>query len=291
MAAPAAAAMAAPALAGAPAGVGAPALTAATKLIPTDAEVAPEPVLAAAGAAELAPDITGYVSPRPVTAAGGANGSSYDTVAPAPTAATTMPPAPPRIQIRQGATPPPGRRPTQPPRTQAPQPERPRRRGLAFVLIGLIVAGAVVAAVLLTNSGSGAKHPAGAGTQTTIASTGSRHRARTAQAPIQPSSVTVSVLNGTVQTGLAGRVSQKLTTDGFKAGRIETAADQTRQTTVVGYMPGYRRDALLVAKQLNLGPANVASADQSAQQVACPPPTACNANVIVTVGTDLASTQ
>jgi hypothetical protein len=285
--------MPAPALAGAPAGVGAPALTAATKLIPTLPDVPPEPMPAApVPAGELSPDITGFVSPQPVTAAGAANGSSHDNVAPAPAAAATMPPPPPRIQIRQGATPPPGRRQTQPPRNQPQGPERRgRRRGIAFVLVGLLVAGAAVAAVLATNSGSGTKQPAGTGSNPANASTSTRHRAKAAQAPVNPSSVTVAVLNGTVTSGLAGRVSQKLTTDGFKAGRIETAADQTRTATQIAYLPGYKRDAVLVAKKLNLPSGSVQQADQSAQQVACPPPTACAANVIVTAGTDLNATQ
>jgi hypothetical protein len=40
---------------------------------------------------------------------------------------------------------------------------------------------------------------------------------------------------------------------------------------------------------LNLGPASVQTADQNSQAVACPPPSRCQATVIVTVGADLAA--
>jgi hypothetical protein len=44
-----------------------------------------------------------------------------------------------------------------------------------------------------------------------------------------------------------------------------------------------------VATALNLGPSSVQPIDQSTQQVACPPPAPCTANVVVTVGADLAT--
>jgi hypothetical protein len=56
-------------------------------------------------------------------------------------------------------------------------------------------------------------------------------------------------------------------------------------------MPGHRRDALAVASTLKLGAASVQPVDQNTQAVACPPPSACTATVVVTVGSDLANTQ
>ena len=56
---------------------------------------------------------------------------------------------------------------------------------------------------------------------------------------------------------------------------------------VVGPFP--RDDALHVATALKLGPSAVAPVDSSTQAIACPPPASCSAQVIVTVGSDLAS--
>jgi hypothetical protein len=107
---------------------------------------------------------------------------------------------------------------------------------------------------------------------------------------IKPSTVTVSVLNGTDQSGLAGRVSSRLSVVGFKKGAITNAADQTHTTTVVQYMPHARLDALAVATSLKLGRTSVQPVDQATRQIACPPASGpCTSAVVVTVGSDLAS--
>jgi hypothetical protein len=103
--------------------------------------------------------------------------------------------------------------------------------------------------------------------------------------------VTVAVLNGTNVSQLAHRVELKLKRDGYKDGTVATAADQTHTATVVGYLPGHQRDAVHVASSLGLGGGAVQQVDQSAQGVACPPPAACSASVVVTVGSDLSSTR
>jgi hypothetical protein len=108
---------------------------------------------------------------------------------------------------------------------------------------------------------------------------------------VNPASVTVAVLNGTATTGLAHRVALKLSSTGYREGTIATATDQTRTSTVVAYLPGFKRDAQAVAVSLKLRPSAVQPVDSASQAVACPPPNACNANVIVTVGSDLASTS
>jgi hypothetical protein len=60
---------------------------------------------------------------------------------------------------------------------------------------------------------------------------------------------------------------------------------------VVAYRPGSadRTDALHVARALGLRRAAVQPIDQSTLQIACPVPSSCAANVVVTTGTDLAS--
>jgi hypothetical protein len=103
--------------------------------------------------------------------------------------------------------------------------------------------------------------------------------------------VTVAVLNGTSTNELAHRVAAKLAAGGYKQGAVATASNQTQTATVVAYLPGAanRTDATHVASALKLGPGSVQQIDQSTQQVACPPPSACTANVVVTVGADLAT--
>jgi len=282
----------APVLAGAPAGVAAPALTAATKLIPTvpvPPPIAPPAPATPIPGVELPLDATAVVSPPPVTVAGGSNGSGYDHFDGEPVSAGRAAP-PPRVHIRSG-TQPPGRRPGVPPRGQPHRATRSRgRRAIAVVLVVVAAAAVVAGLVALTSSG---------GSQPKVAShkghsrnaAAARHRAAAALAPVNPSSVTVAVLNGTATTGLAGRVSLKLTGAGYKPGTVATAADQTHASTIVAYMTGQRRDALAVAASLKLGQASVQPVDQSTQSVACPPPAACIADVIVTVGADLANTQ
>ncbi|PZS14957.1 MAG: hypothetical protein DLM64_00675 [Solirubrobacterales bacterium] len=157
------------------------------------------------------------------------------------------------------------------------------------VLTVLLAAGGVVAVavvLLLVTTGGGVKQAANRSTATTNAPTHRRSRSST----VNPASVTVAVLNGTATQGLARTVATKLGGAGYKQGTVSTATDQTRTATVVAYLPGYKRDALAVASSLKLSSASVAPVDPSTQGVACPSTTACPANVVVTVGADLAST-
>jgi LytR cell envelope-related transcriptional attenuator len=294
-AAPAGAPVPARALAGAPAapaGVAAPALTAATKLIPTPDPGIPQPV---ANASDQPLDATAVVAPSaatpsPATVAGGANGAAHENLQPQPVGAGQAPlPPPPRVQTRPGPSTAPGRRPPAP-RGQAPREGmgRPRaRRVLAGLLAALLVAGVVVVLLLVTGSNS-SKNAATSSGQASNALT--PHR-QSKPAALNPASVTAAVLNGTATAGLAHRVAVKLGGAGYKQGTVATATDQTRTATVVAYMPGHRRDGLAVASTLKLGSASVQPVDQNTQAVACPPPSACTATVVVTVGSDLASTQ
>jgi hypothetical protein len=279
---------------GAPAGVGAPALTAATKLIPAGA--------VAAGVAAFQgeePDLTTVGSPAPATVAGGANGHATTATPPigpsgggqrGATDPGTMEP-PPRVQIRPGAaTVPPGRRPAPTSRKPARQGPSTGRRVAAAVLALLVIAGVVVALLVLTSSSSNTSTSTQAANKSKTTAPKSRHR-KTQTAAFSPSSVTVSVLNGTATAQLAHRVATKLTGLGYKEGNVRTAADQTRTATVVAYLPGHQRAALEVAKSLKLGPASVQPIDQNTQAVACDPGTACAAGVVVTVGSDLANIQ
>ncbi|MHB8657512.1 MAG: LytR C-terminal domain-containing protein [Solirubrobacteraceae bacterium] len=293
-----------------PAGVAAPALSAATRLIPTAG-----PVGGLATASPVpSPDPVAPRSPAPATAAGGnghppaavpASAAPGSPGAPAPVSAgpapATPPPArpvPPPVQIRAGASAPSARSRRSEPSGLAPAREREAsilRRLLPFLLgaAALVVVAVVVIALLAITSVSGSPNStASTSVRTSNAPGGSPARRGSTASGVIAAHVTVAVLNGTATNGLAGRVSTKLKADGYKPGTVATASDQTRTATVVAYLPGSadRRDAVAVARALSLGPASIQPIDTSTQAVACPPSAPCVANVVVTVGSDLAST-
>src|SRR5207248_9429792 len=103
---------------------------------------------------------------------------------------------------------------------------------------------------------------------TAASSTARRHRTTGA---FNTSQVTVAVLNGTATSNLAHDIGQRLAGAGYREGTIATATDQTHPTTIVAYLPGFKRDALAVAGTLKLKPAAVQPVDQPSQVVACPP--------------------
>jgi LytR cell envelope-related transcriptional attenuator len=117
------------------------------------------------------------------------------------------------------------------------------------------------------------------------------HRRAGSVVSINPSTVTVSVLNGTDLTGLAGRVSDKLATKGFQKGAVTDASSQTQTTSLVEYAsPSYRADALAVASTLNLHAGSVQAVDSGTQRIACSQsPKGCHSAVYVTVGSDLSA--
>jgi hypothetical protein len=285
----------------APAGVGAPALSAATRLIPAD----PSPIavrangtdrtaapVAAGGAAVMTPP-----SPPPATAAGAANGGTgrVPTATPASAGATGVQPplrAPVRTDAPAGRAPtgPPRRPPSLPPRSSSPGRSRFSRVAIAMVTLLGVVAVVIVLLIVTSSGGGSATHAnassSGAGTS---AAPATHHRTRKATA-LTPASITVAVLNGTSTANLAQAVATRLQTAGFKHGTIGNASDQTQTATVVGYLPQHRAAALLVARSLKLGPASVQAVDQSNETVACQASsTPCTTQVVVTVGSDLAS--
>lgn len=300
----------------APVGVGAPALASATRMIPAitaepdseqdlapDAEqaaaeqadravpaadremAAAQAARAAAASAPVRERPAGPVAPTPATAAGAANGGNGERRVAAPVGVGGPPEAPPRprVQIRSGAPSAAARRPPVPPRTPAPRRSRAGRRFV--LLVGALIAVAAIAALVIITAGGGSSGSSRSRSGATTNAPGSSHRS--APPAFTPSSVTVAVLNGTATNELAHRVASKLTSTGYKQGTVATAPNQTQSATVVAYLPGFRNDALHVATALKLGPASVQAIDPQAQTVACPPPSSCTANVVVTVGADL----
>jgi LytR cell envelope-related transcriptional attenuator len=303
-------AVGASALTGAPAGMGAPALNSATKLIPTPAAVPagidlPDsdgiddtvfsgPATAAGGNGQMVtpPPFT----PPPVEAPEPVGVGAYAGGYAGATGATQVAGVPPRVQIRDELPPPPPRR-TAPPAAPPPGRRSLLRRVLPL-LVGIVIV-AVVVVVLLSATGGGGSGTKTVNHTTTTARTKKHRPGKTAPA-FKPSSVTVSVLNGTAVNGLAAKVAGQLTPVGYKVpvALVTNASSATETTTTVGYMVGKKADALQVAKALKLSDSHVVSASQAAIQVCEQPATSastgsattgtCNAQVIVTVGSDLA---
>lgn len=155
---------------------------------------------------------------------------------------------------------------------------------LGGVIAVVALAAIAVGAIVLSSGGKSASSAHKSSTNATLAS----HRS-TAVTPVAPATVTVSVLNGTDQQGLAGRVMQRLTAAGYHEGTKTNASDQTHTTTIVAYMaPADRRDAVAVARSLNLSASAVQPVDPTTKATVCPPAQACTSAVVVIVGQNLA---
>lgn len=287
----------APALAPfAPLGTAAPALASATRVVPlaTVAKATPAeppaavervPALAVAGAPGSALPLSGstppappfppptagtrppapgaWPAPSPATAAAAGNGAGHAS-GQSPAARSLLNRPFPPLEL--------------PPERRSPR----AARVLAVIVTVVVVAVIAVVLFLVTRTSTAIRHSASIHTS----STGVSNPAGS----FKPASVTVAVLNGTATNQLAHRVAARLTSAGYREGTVATAANQTETTTVVAYLPGARNRiaALHVASALGLRPSAVRPVDQSTLQVACPGSSSCPANVVVTVGADLA---
>lgn len=255
----------------------------------------PPPVLPPARPPAPAPAAVTAFRTAPVTVAGAtgpgrvaeeaANGGSaapvgvIDEPVPAAPPAPQPPPPDPPARSRQAPIVPPDRNVFVSTRTRQGPPI-----GRRFaVLVGLLLLVGAVAAVVIATSGTGSQNPS-------RASGAGRAPARPTPA-FNPALITVAVLNGTNTNQLAHHVADRLAAVGYKEGSIATASNQTLTATIVGYQPGAanRTAALHIARTLKLPAGSVGPVDQAARTVACPPPSACTANVIVTVGGNLAA--
>jgi hypothetical protein len=77
--------------------------------------------------------------------------------------------------------------------------------------------------------------------------------ARKRRPPVNPSSVTVSVLNGTTVPGLAAQVGDKVESFGFQLGNVTNNPDQQRAESVVLFAPNHEREASAVGRKLGIG--------------------------------------
>ena len=95
---------------------------------------------------------------------------------------------------------------------------------------------------------------------------------------MNPSTVTVSVLNGTTVPGLAAQIGDEVESAGFQRGNVANALDQQRTTSTVLFAEGADREAKLVARKLGIG--SIEPVDPDSQALGG------NASVVVIVGAD-----
>jgi hypothetical protein len=103
-------------------------------------------------------------------------------------------------------------------------------------------------------------------------------RERQRRAPVDPTQVTVSVLNGTTVPGLAAAVGDKVEAARFQLGNVTNATENQRAESVAMFKPGANREARAVARKLGISqiePVDPRSAALSG-----------NATVVVVVGAD-----
>jgi len=98
------------------------------------------------------------------------------------------------------------------------------------------------------------------------------------QAAVDPSSVTVAVLNGTTVTGLAADVGDQVASKGFQLGNITNSTDTQRAESVVLYATGAEREAADVARRLRIAQREKIDPESQGQ--------AGDASVVVVVGED-----
>jgi hypothetical protein len=162
-------------------------------------------------------------------------------------------------------------------------------RALTVIAVLAVLATLVVVLISLTGSGTPSKTTSQPLAPVSNAPTATHHHAKKKAPAVNNASVTVAVLNGTAVYHLANSVATQLSTVGFKEGTIADAANQQQSTTTVQYVPGAQADAAAVARALKLPSSSVQAITADTQALGCPQAGSCN--VVVTVGSDLASTQ
>jgi hypothetical protein len=238
---------------------------------PPGAQAAPQPVRTGAAAA---------ASGAPASSGGTA------TAAPPRTGAPTTPGGPKPIAPRIPASTAAGQTSILGPAGGPPQAPWYRRladrlpagRYIAIILVGIAVVGGGVAFGITQLS----KDDSAGGTEKAAKSdgAGSKKAEEAKPAPVKPGDVSVTVLNGTVVTGLAHNIGTRLSSEGFQLENQLTATEGGVAESVVLFKPGANREAQLVAKELDISQIEPADSNATAQ--------GGNAEVIVLVGADLA---
>jgi hypothetical protein len=155
----------------------------------------------------------------------------------------------------------------------------PAARYIAIIVVGIAVVGGGIA-YGITQLGEDTS----TGGETPASKAADSKRERRDRAPaIEPSDVSVTVLNGTTVTNLAHNYGTKLDGQGFEVENQLTANRGQVAESVVLFKPGANREAALVARKLGISQIEPADPESTSQAGA--------AEVVVVIGADLASSQ
>ncbi|MET0511137.1 MAG: LytR C-terminal domain-containing protein [Thermoleophilaceae bacterium] len=163
-----------------------------------------------------------------------------------------------------------------------------RPRYLVLVVAGVLILGSAVAfgvAQLAKDDDGGASTPASAPADNEQSQSDEAQDEEAAKpkkgAPIEPSSVTVAVLNGTTVGGLAAALGDQVGAAGFQVGTVANfGPNQQLAESIVEYTKGHEREAAAVGRKLGISQRERARAES--QELAG------DATVIVIAGADQA---
>ncbi len=157
------------------------------------------------------------------------------------------------------------------------------RRTIALVIGGLLALALVAFGVTQLLEGgedtpTTEQQAGSAGGGTGSGSGGSAGNGDGGEPSVDPSQVTVAVLNGTTTSGLAADLGKAVEAEGYRVGTVTNGADQARAESVVLFAPGARREAQDVARSLSIGQRE--PIDAASQELAG------DASVVVVTGAD-----
>jgi hypothetical protein len=160
----------------------------------------------------------------------------------------------------------------------------PAGRYVAIIVAGILVlgGGAAFAITQLAGNDSGSKSSSAAQSSDLGPSTKKSPKKDKASAPaVDPSKVTVTVVNGTSIPNLARDTASKLSAMGFQIGnKVTGTGSLAAAESVVEYKPGYEAEAKYVAAKLHIAQRQPADPDAIAQAGPAP--------VILVLGADQA---
>jgi LytR cell envelope-related transcriptional attenuator len=140
----------------------------------------------------------------------------------------------------------------------------PEARYIGLVAAGVVVLGGAAYGAAQLVGGDGSSNSSDVGQKTSASGDRGTSNAHTKPLNIDPSQVTVAVLNGTTVQGLAAKVGQEVSSGGFTLGTIGNAAKIDQSQSEVLYRKGQAAAARAVANRLGIkatGPVDSVNAE------------------------------
>lgn len=155
----------------------------------------------------------------------------------------------------------------------------PHARYIALIVGGVVIlAAATLGALRLTDNSNSSSGASADGSGTPAANQSDGGGRKSSRVNVNPSDVTVAVLNGTTIAGLAAQVGDEAKADGFTVGTVTNAARTDASRSEVLYRKGEKEAARAVAQRLNIR--TIAPADPLSSELAG------SFDVVVLVGAD-----